>query len=106
MAAQRDSVASLELQAPTLEDSGSGDTVDSHKVPNWKAFFLIFRAFVGIGVLTMPHSVQSFGVIGSGIFFVIFSIAFLYVLDLLLRIAVDLGYSGSRYNTSDEVSKI
>ena len=58
---------------------------------------MIFRSFVGIGVLTIPHSVQSFGVNGSAVFFLIFTAMFLYVLDLVLRIATDLGFTGSRY---------
>ena len=94
MSTQKDSVLSMELQPPGNDDNH--DDFDNNRLPTWQAFFMLFRSFVGIGVLTMPHSVQAFGVNGSVVFFVIFAAVFLYVLDLVIRIAIDLGYTGSR----------
>ncbi len=65
-----------------------------HVTTTW-AVFLIFRSLVGIGVLTMPHAIQHFGINGAVVFFPIFAVVLLYVLDLLLQIATDLGYTGS-----------
>ena len=91
---KRETIVSNELQVPVMDDKQ--DDYDSNILPTWKAFFMVFRSFVGIGVLTMPHSVQSLGIYWSAIFFVIFAVTFLYVLDLVIKIAVDLGYTGSR----------
>lgn len=96
-----DSLISLELQAPSSNHLDDPEAVDrrqqvaSYQVPTWKAVFLIFRSLVGIGVLTMPHAVQSFGVNGALILLPIFTVGILYVLDLVLRIANDLGFNGS-----------
>lgn len=91
-----DSVIAMELNR-TLKKEDQDDGSAGEKIPNWKAVFMIFRSFVGIGVLTIPHSVQAFGVNGSAVFFVLFTIMFLYVLDLVLKIATDLGFTGSRF---------
>lgn len=104
---QPDSVIALELSSTLRNQEGGQEDQDSvNKVSNWKASFMIFRSFVGIGVLTIPHSVQSFGVNGSAVLFVIFTFMFLYVLDLVLKIAVDLGYTGSRYSMFTSIEEL
>jgi Transmembrane amino acid transporter protein len=96
-----DSLISIELQAPSSQHLDDPESVDqrlklaSYQIPTWKAVFLIFRSLVGIGVLTMPHAVQSFGVNGALVLLPLFTIAILYVLDLVLRIAHDIGFNGS-----------
>lgn len=96
-----DSLISLELQTPASNALDDPEAVDrrqqiaSYQIPTWKAIFLIFRSLVGIGVLTMPHAVQSFGVNGALILLPLFTVGILYVLDLVLRIANDLGFNGS-----------
>lgn len=79
-----------------IDDSEDLSSVPAqNKVPTLQAVFMIFRSIVGIGVLTMPHAVQHFGVYGALIFFPIFGVAVLYVLDLVLRMAEDVGYNGN-----------
>lgn len=90
-----DSVIAMELNRTLKKDNQEEASLQS-KIPNWKAAFMIFRSFVGIGILSIPHSVQAFGINGSAVFFLIFTAMFLYVLDLVLRIATDIGYNGSR----------
>lgn len=94
METQPDSVIALELNKTIAREDGTQSDALGEKIPNWKAAFMIFRSFVGIGVLTIPHNVQAFGINGSAVFFVVFTFMFLYVLDLVLRIAIDLGYTG------------
>lgn len=88
---------SVELTNPLeMSQVEVGSDASSHrKVPTWKAVFLIFRSLVGIGVLTMPHAIQYFGYVGAMLFFPIFTWVILYVLDLVLRIANDLGFTGN-----------
>ena len=92
----------LELEVGDMREEVE-EKVAEEQIANWKGVFLIFRSVVGIGVLTMPHTVQHFGVYGSMIFFPIFVFCMLYVLDCMLHMAQDLGFNGS--NVDDLIVK-
>jgi len=57
-----------------------------------KAIFLIFRSLVGIGILTMPHQINEFGIVASLIFYPTIAVMVLYALDCMVRTADDLEY--------------
>ena len=59
-----------------------------------KAIFLIFRSLVGIGILTMPHQINEFGIVASLIFYPLIAAMVLYALDCMVRTANDLEYYG------------
>lgn len=85
----------------SVEFQVSKDLHDDHpavadQVPTWKAVFMIFRSLVGIGVLMMPHSIQHFGINGALLTFLLFGAALLYIIDLLIEIASDLGFNGGK----------
>ena len=61
-----------------------------------KAIFLIFRSLVGIGILTMPHQINEFGVVASLIFYPIIAAMVLYALDCMVITANDLEYYDQR----------
>ena len=106
MSKEQASIIEIELanESQQVEGSTRAPLVAGHKVNNLRAAFLIFRSLVGIGVLTMPHAVQHFGVNGAVVFFPIFAVVILYVLDLVLRIAADLGYNGDSIEELIELS--
>ena len=97
MAEDNQKEVSLELQVGHDIDEDEKQVnlqpIDSHKVSNWKAVFLIFRSLVGIGVLMMPHTIQRFGINGALVAFFLFGWILLYIIDLLIRVAKDLGFN-------------
>lgn len=67
-------------------------------VSQTKSVFLIFRATVGIGVLTMPYVTQSFGIFSSIVMMIVFSVVVIYCLDLALKLFEDLNFDGSNFD--------
>lgn len=93
--------ASLEVDSKLSTDSlDNPPEINSHAVPKhistFKACFLIFRSLVGVGILTMGHEHQEFGIFASALFFPIFSAIILYSIDCMIRVADDIGFEDGR----------
>lgn len=69
------------------------------KIGTFKTTFMIFRSFVGIGVLSLPKVAQTFGILGALIIMPVFAYLILYVIDLMIVLGDDLSFSGE--NTED-----
>lgn len=69
------------------------------RIGSGKTIFMIFRSFVGIGVLSLPKVAQTFGITGALVVMPIFAFLILYVIDLMIILGDDLAFKGE--NTED-----
>ena len=92
----------LDMEAPLTESEAQDKNLDSHgidltkKVTAKKAILLVFRSLVGIGILTIPKQIQEIGIIGAGILYPTIALLVLYSLDLMIKTADDIDYTGSK----------
>ena len=98
--ARKTNLSSNSLDNPPDMDDDV-DPNDPHSFPQHvgivKGSFLVFRSLVGIGILTMGHEHQEFGIYAALVFFPIFAAMILYSLDRLIIIADDIGFDDPRY---------
>lgn|SRR3990167_4451251 len=90
-----ETAASLDAHAALLRNEGA---LHQHggEMSTFGTVIMVFRSFVGIGVLAMPYTLHKIGWLGTCIFFPIFGAMMLYAIDLIIRIANDLRFTGSK----------
>jgi amino acid permease len=97
-------VTSIEVAIPTSTRPEDVPTVKNITAPHHEegdlgtlgTVVMVFRAFVGIGILAMPYTMQKVGWLPTLILLPIFSVMILYSIDLLIRLAATLDFTGSK----------
>ena len=71
-----------------LDQEGESDlTYNPNGIPTWQAFFLNFKALIGIGVLAFPHIVQEVGYGYALSTYLLIFCSLLYGVDLIIQVA-------------------
>lgn len=91
-----ESAGSLDQHAALMKHDNMVLHQRGGEVGTFGTVVMVFRSFVGIGVLAMPYAMYKLGWLASSILLPLFGVMMLYCIDLLIRVANDLRFTGSK----------
>ena len=77
-------------------DLSQASESSAKKISLTKALFMTVRSLIGVGILTYPHQVQTYGILGSLVTLILLGSLVVGCLDLVLQSANAVGHYGPR----------
>ena len=91
-----ESTATLDHNVALMKHEGIVLHQRAGDVSTLGTIIMIFRSFIGMGVLALPYAFYKAGWLASSLLLPFFGASMLYSMDLVIRIADDLRFTGSK----------